>query len=277
MNLPTITPPSATLPWERQLTEADFLDPQLGDQFMQGYQHANDVEKAMDILRYVHQSNSHTLITTDVKIIWGRRGLLNPAPDIAVIPNVIEPQRPWTSFHVMEEETRPIFILEVVSPDYRRPDLVDKVFIYAQAGVAEYFIIDSHLQPDGTMNYEIVAYRLIRGEYRQVEPDEQSRYYSHTNNVWFAVTPDRQGFLVIDGDTDQVILPDRDRVRVAEEQALYARRETKIARQEADVARQEVEKAIKLAETEAAARLQAEQKLAEALAELARLRGETEA
>ncbi|MBP7998808.1 MAG: hypothetical protein KA314_05515 [Chloroflexi bacterium] len=153
MTIPTISPPSATLPWERQLTEADFFDPQLGDQFMQGYQHANDVEKAVDILRYVHQSNDHTLVTT---------------------------------------------------------------------------------------------------------------------NVWFAVTPDRQGFLVIDGDTEQVILPDRDRARVAEEQADYAR-------QEAEIAQQEAEKAIKLAEAEASARLQAEQKLAEALAELARLRGETEA
>lgn len=267
MNTPTISPPQTVpLPWERQLTEADFLDPQLGDQFMQGYQHANDVEKAVDILRYVHQSNQHTLVTTDVKIIWGRRGLLNPAPDVAVIPNVIEPQRPWTSFHVMEEETRPIFILEVVSPDYRRPDLEDKVFIYAQAGVAEYFIVDSHLQPDGAMSYEIVAYRLIRGEYRQVEADEQGRYYSHTNNVWFAVTADKQGFFVVDGDTEKIILPDGERARVAEQQADYAR-------QEANIARQEAEKAIKMAEAEAAARLQAEQKLAEALAELARLRG----
>ncbi|MCL4868360.1 MAG: Uma2 family endonuclease [Anaerolineae bacterium] len=269
-----------TLPWDRELTEADFLDPRLGDHFMQGHQHARDVEKAHNILRFVHHKNPHTLVTTDVKMVWGRRGLLNPAPDVAVIPNVAEPMRPRTSFFVREEETRPVFILEVVSPKYRRPDVEAKVSIYEQAGVAEYFIIDSNLQPDEQMQYEIIAYRLIRGEYQPIVPDEQGRYYSYTNHIWFAVTPDRQGFIVIDGDSEVLILPDEERAAAAAQQAEQYRqeahlalREAESARYQAESARQEADLARQQAEAEAAARAQAERQVVDLMAELDRLRG----
>lgn len=41
-----------------------------------------------------------------------------------------------------EEDTKPILIVEVVSPDYRKQDLIDKVEIYESAGVQEYVILE---------------------------------------------------------------------------------------------------------------------------------------
>lgn len=241
------------------LTAADFMNPQLGDQFMQGSQHARDVQKVLGILRYVHRDKPHVALFTDVKLLLRRRGGPNPAPDVMIIPDVDDPSRPRHSFDVQAEGTRPTFILEVVSPNYRRSDREDKVDVYEQAGTMEYFLIDANLKPEGTLNYEIVAYRLVRGEYRPILPDEQGRFYSQVNHVWFMVTEDEQGFLVLDGDSGDPILPDDERAENAAERAQQAEARARIAEERA--------------EYEAAARADMERRLAELEAELARLQG----
>ena len=72
-----------------------------------------------------------------MKIDWGVEGLPNPAPDISIIEGVNEPDRPRGVFYVSEEGVKPFFILEVVSPRYRRADVETKPEIYRKAGVCE--------------------------------------------------------------------------------------------------------------------------------------------
>lgn len=242
---------------ERQLTEADFLNPKLGDRFVQGSKHYEDVQAIWSILSYIHRHNPTTRVYSDLKILFGRPHSPDPAPDIAVIPHVTgrDPSKieKTAAFNIIKEGTRPSFILEVVSPQYRRPDREDKVHIYEQAGVNEYFIVDANLKPDKPLAYEIVAYRLIRGEYHPIVPDDRGWYYSMVNHVWFGVTPERDRFFVIDGETEEEILSGLEQ----------AKREA-AARAEAEA----------IAKQEAAARASAERQVAELQAEIARLRGQ---
>lgn len=221
----TETPATATeypRHWDHQLTEADFLDPQPGDQFMQGQRHYEDVEKVRGIIRYLHRQNAQTLVTTDVKLDIGIAGLPGPAPDVAVIPHVQDSMRPRTTFRILEEGTRPTFILEMVSPHYRRPDREEKVHIYEQAGIIEYFLIDANEKANGQVRYEIIGYRLTRDQYRPIVPDERGWVYSGSNHCWFAPTENRDGFFVVDAETDQVVLTDRERAQLAEEKLATA-------------------------------------------------------
>ncbi|MCP4107605.1 MAG: Uma2 family endonuclease [Desulfobacteraceae bacterium] len=57
-----------------------------------------------------------------------------------------DPEKPRGTFSVPEEGVKPFFVLEMVSPKYRKPDTVDKPVIYRKAGVSEYIIADPGLK-----------------------------------------------------------------------------------------------------------------------------------
>ncbi len=202
----------------RPLTLADFLDPEEGDYFVQGTLHDDDVEKAKSIFRYLYQDDPTVAVFSDLKMVWDIEGLSQPAPDVAVIPNVKDRDRPRRVFDVAVEGTRPRFVLEIVSPRYREPDREDKVEIYEQAGVEEYVIIDPWLDDEGNVAYEVLGYRLQEGMYIEIEPDERGRIYSATNNVWIGVTEERDDFFVIDARSGERILSDKERADMAEAQ-----------------------------------------------------------
>src|SRR5688572_31802439 len=105
----------------KPLTLDDFLDPEEGDLFMQGTLHNEDTDALKSIFRYLYRNDPTTAVFSDLKILWGIKGLSRPAPDVIVIPNVKEPAKPRPAFDVSLEGTRPRFILEVVSPSYREP------------------------------------------------------------------------------------------------------------------------------------------------------------
>lgn len=239
----------------KPLTLADFLDPEEGDLFMQGTLHDEDTDALKSIFRHLYHDEPTTAVFSDLKILWGIEGLSQPAPDVMVIPNVNEPAKPRPAFDVEIEGTRPRFILEVVSPRYRQPDRDKKVAIYEQAGVEEYFIIDSWLKGE-EVSYEVLGYRLQEGIYSEIQPNEQGWVFSQVNKVWVGVSEDRQRFFVIDAQSEQPILP-------AEKRA-----EAETARAEAETAR---------AEAEAIARQQAEARLAEVEAQLRELQARYQA
>jgi len=211
----------------KPLTLNDFLDPEEGDLFMQGTLHDEDTGALKSIFRYLYQDDPATTVFSDLKILWGIEGLSQPAPDVTVIPNVKGPAKPRPAFDVAQEGTRPTFVLEVVSPRYRQPDRDKKVAIYEQAGVKEYFIIDSWLQGED-VSYEVVGYRLQDGIYTQIQPNEQGRIFSEINKVWVGVSDDKKRFFVIDKQTGERILPAEKR---AEAEAARAEAEAKARRQ----------------------------------------------
>lgn len=226
------------------LLEADFLNPEEGDHFMQSDLHERDTTDAASIFRYIYRDHPTTRIFSDVKMLWGIKGLSQPAPDVAVVPNIQAQKKKRTSFDVQKEGTRPCFILEMVSSNYREADVKDKVSIYAEADVAEYVWIDPHEQEDGSTSYEVQGYTLQGNEYQPIEPNEQGWLYCATVNVWIGPNEAKDGFVIVDAKTRQRILPDQ-------EARLKA---------EAEV------------DAEAQKRKEAEQRAANAEAELARLR-----
>lgn len=228
----------------KPLTLDDFLDPQEGDLFMQGTLHDEDTTALKSIFRYIHRDDPNTAVFSDLKILWGIEGLSQPAPDVIVIPDVKDPAKPRPAFDVAVEGTRPRFILEVVSPRYRQPDRDSKVAIYEQAGVEEYFIIDSWLK-DGRVSYEVLGYRLENNIYVEIQPTEKGWLFSQVNNIWVGVSEDQNRFFVVDGQTNQPILPAEKR---AEAEAARAEAEAE-ARQQAEARAAELE--IRLRELEA--------------------------
>ena len=202
----------------KPLTLDDFLNPEEGDLFMQGSLHEDDTDALKSIFRYLYEDDPHTTVFSDLKILWGIEGLAQPAPDVMVVPNVKDPNKPRPTFDVEREGTAPTFILEVVSPRYRQPDRESKVAIYEQAGVKEYFIIDSWLRGE-QVTYEVVGYRLQDGIYTEIQPNEQNRLFSEITKVWLGITEGQDGYFVIDARTNQPILPDHLRARVASAKA----------------------------------------------------------
>ncbi|MDM8521503.1 Uma2 family endonuclease [Anaerolineales bacterium HSG6] len=192
----------------------DFLDPQEGDLFMQGTLHNDDVEALKGMFRYLHRDNELT-VYSDLKILWALKWLKQPAPDVMVIPDVVEPDKPRSSFDVALEKTRPIFVLEVVSPRYRQPDRTSKVAIYEQAQVAEYIIIDSWLKENGAVQYEILGYRLQGAIYTEVKPDKQGRIFSQINQVWLSVNEAKTQFIVTD-QNGELLLSDQEARQLVE-------------------------------------------------------------
>jgi Uma2 family endonuclease len=199
------------------LTPDDFMDPQEGDMFMLGSQHSKDTFNLFSIFCYFYHHNPAITIFSQLKMLWDVAGISQPAPDIAVVPNVKEPDKPRSSFDVQQEGTQPTFVLEVVFPRYRPDDLQKKVAVYQRVGIEEYFIIDSGLR-ERTANpklaYEILGYRLQGGVYTRVQPNHQGWLYSQVNDLWLGVNEAKDAFFVIDGQTGAPILPGNERAEV---------------------------------------------------------------
>ncbi len=238
------------------LTPDDFLDPQEGDRFMQGRPHYENTGAFHSIFSHVHRNTPTTVVLSDVKMVWGIDGLPGPAPDIAVIPDVADPLKELASFDVRKEGTRPSFILEVVSPKYRREDTKKKVPVYQRAGVYEYFILDSRRRK-GQKRYEITGYRLRGKTYNEINSDEPTRtdicrpsgdqgvnwLYSRVNNVWLGLSKERDEVLITDGQTGKRILPAESRAdeamhqmeqeRLGKEQALSQMEQERLEKEQA--------------------------------------------
>lgn len=191
------------------LTQADFLDPQPGDEFPQSQRH--DVAQATlrRIFQHLYRYNPLVMVLSQVKMVWDLADLSQPTPDIAIVANVTDPDTQRVLFDVAIEGVRPRFILEVTSPRFVDADLHDKVTIYAQAGVEEYFILDTG-EREGklTTGYVLIGYRLNEGSYTRIEPDAQGRLWSTTNRVWLGIDTAQDEPFVMDRRTDKRITPD---------------------------------------------------------------------
>jgi Uma2 family endonuclease len=199
------------------LTPADFLDPQEGDQFVHNSLHNLLIYLIFGVFNARYQNDPHTGVFCQLKMKWGIPDLKEPAPDLAIVPNLTRDKEiNRTSFYVEEEGTRPCLALEVVSPNYPGDDTA-KVDIYRQAGVTEYFIFNPHANPRKNER-ALQGYRLIDGLYWPIQADKQGRLLSRTTGVWFQVSTSGQELLFTDVLTGEWLLPDYE-VRAAWEAA----------------------------------------------------------
>lgn len=240
---------------EIPLTQEDFLDPQLEDQMVQNNKHGEYSSDLFSIFRTRYRHDPTVGVFWDIKMRWGIAGLKEPAPDVAVVPNLQNKSAYRPSFDVTEEGTGPGLIIEVVSPQYPGDD-TDKVTIYEQAGVNEYFIINPHSNKVKPY-YEIKAYRLHLSKYRPIQPDSQNYLLSQTTNVRFGVSHNRKRLILKDALTGQVLL--------TPEESGEALLEAEARAQQAEARAQQAEVR---AQSEAKARTELENRLRELEAKL---------
>ena len=191
------------------LTPADFLDPQEHDTFNHGPRHDKDVRHLYAVLRQHYRVNPLVSVFTGVKIKWAINELPQPVPDVAVVPGAEDWAVQRSVLDVAAEGVSPALIVEVLSPRFVNADLVEKRAIYAQAGVREYFIVDSGEREDASrIAYRISGFRLVNGAYESIVADDSGRLYSEVARLWFVVAPDQQGIILVSKRTSQPIAPD---------------------------------------------------------------------
>lgn len=193
------------------LTQADFLNPEPTDEFVHGPRHEADVAYVHGVFRQHYRGNPLATIYHQVKLLWDVDELAQPRPDLAVAIGVESWASEPTQFDVRALGQRPRFVLEVVSPRFAEADLVDKVAIYQQAGVQEYFIVDSgEREVNPVIHYRVLGYRLVKGLYQPIAPESDGRVYSKVNRLWLLPAATHEGFTAISERTGQTIVPDAD-------------------------------------------------------------------
>jgi hypothetical protein len=251
------------------LTEEDLLYPQEGDQIVQNDLHACDVVYLTQSFRARAANQRSIRILSDHCIDFQIDGLQPLGPDITVLNG--EP-REWDrrkgTFPVVDMKARPLFVMEITSPNTRRKDFNEKLDLYYRAGVPLYIIVDAPYggskKPRG-----IVPYQAGPDKFELLAVDANGRFTLDIFDLTLSIVDghilcvDADGVPI--GDYLQIVAElDREKTRADNAEAL-AQREKLYAEQEK--ARAEQEKA--RAEQE---RLYAAQEKARAEAAEARIR-----
>ncbi|HKI18419.1 MAG TPA: Uma2 family endonuclease [Isosphaeraceae bacterium] len=240
------------------LTLEDALHPEEGDYTVSSHAHELDCNYLQYVFGARLSSDTTAVVLADVEIFWDDPAVKQHRPDIAVIPGV-QRQKNWPSFHVVEEGTRPVLIVEVVSPSTRVNDVETKVEEYARVKVAHYVIADVW-ESDGRRHVGLIDYRLgPGGDYERQPLDLRGRVWlDEVGGLWLGVVDNPE----LDGDRLALFDPATD-----EEIGDYNHLSHLLASQAVALAEAEArdrEKAVALAGSEA--------RIRELEAELSRLR-----
>ncbi|MFN8486312.1 MAG: Uma2 family endonuclease [Caldilineaceae bacterium] len=223
------------------LTQADFLNPQLGDHMVQSDAHFILVVSLYNRFHKRYLNHPTIGVFSDIKMLWGIEDLPEPAPDLAVVPQLSSKHAYHSSFDVRKEQTRPCLIVEVVSPHYPGDD-TDKVDIYERVGITEYIIIDPHFN-DETAPITLIGYRLVNGVYAEIQPDAQGRLLSETTGVWFGLDASQRTLLLIDAATSAQLFDDEEEYEARLEAEARATEEAQRAAAETQRANSEAQRA----------------------------------
>lgn len=215
----------------RPLRREDFLNPVEGDEFNHGDRHMGDVARLAAALRYHYRYNPATTVVESAIVRWAAPDLAAPMPDISIVSDLPDPSRKLTTLDLRTTPARVHALFEVTSPHFASYDLDEKVDLYRQAGVPEYWVIDAGLRPDQPQPaYRIHGWRLSGDAYLPIEPDQQGRYQSDVCRIWLAPSADQQGFDIGDARTGKPIQPGEDEeVRDQRHQAEASARAQSIA------------------------------------------------
>ena len=189
------------------------------------------------------------------------------APDVFVVHGVAKKRR--RTYLTWEEGKTPDFVLEVSSHSTHRNDIREKKALYADVlEVKEYYIYD----PEGEIEPHFIGYELIDGVYHELDFVD-SRLRSRVLGLELG---EREGVLrLYDPRTREWLQPAPDRAKYAESRAQQeadARQNAESRAQNAESRAQQEADARQNAESRAQ---NAEAELAQALAELQRLRAQT--
>jgi len=167
------------------LTREDMLHPQEGDHVTVNDPHVQLCIDLYVIIRGVLKDIPGAWVFHDMSVFWDVPGMKSNGPDFTVVLNRRKSDSP-SSFDVAEEGVRPALLIEVTSPSTCSGDLVEKVQMYAQAGVPFYAIIDIVPRRNVTIP-RLIGYRLVDGEYEHVNPDEFDRLWLESLQIWLRI------------------------------------------------------------------------------------------
>ena len=226
-----------------------------------------DVYIAADMFLYYEQGNPRARRAPDVMFCQGVSG-----------------NHHRRSFRIWEEHVPPTVIFEVTSKKTRREDEVEKPAVYANIGVAEYFLFD----PEGDyLRPRMRGYRLGPAGYQPIAPEATGKLIFLSHELGMTVelegmlprltdvrTGERLRFISELGEEAAQAAVARFQAEQAYQQVERAKRQTKRAKQESERAKQESERAKQESEASRRRADEAERRAAALEAELKRLRGE---
>jgi colicin import membrane protein len=258
---------------EVPLTLEDVLYPEEGDQVTHSKIHQRTVKYLVNVLEARLSQNPAAAVLDDTRVAWDVPGLRPNGPDIAVVLGVRE-QRNWSTFDVAKEGVRPALIIEMTSPETRGIDLLAKVDIFAEAGVAQYIIVDIR-QWKGAETLYLIGYQLDPQGYQLIVPNEQGWLWLDAVGLWMGLR-DNQVECYDEAGNRIGDYVDIDAARIEAE----ARADAEATRADAEATRADAEAAARAeaearAQAEAAARAATELRLQNLEAELRRLRGDS--
>jgi Uma2 family endonuclease len=224
------------------------------------FQQRTDVYVSGNLFIYYEEGNPEAVVAPDVFVVFGA------------------PKHRRSSYMLWNEPKAPDFVMEITSRRTRSQDQGPKRGTYAFLGVQEY------VQYDPTSDYlrpPLRGLSLVGDNYEPmpttVLPDGTLMLYSHVLGLELRLVQGDLRFM--DPTISQQLLSHREAER-ARQEAEWARQEAERARQEAERARQEAERARQEAEEharrEAAARAEAEARLAAIEVQLRALREQRE-
>lgn len=212
--------------------------------------HIDNLTYLVHMLRIRYERDPQVYIAGNMFVYYvpGNR-LRHVSPDVFVvlgIPKSTTPER--RRYLVWEEGKPPDIVFEMTSESTREEDIDDKMVIYRNLGVREYFLYDPY---EEYLDPPLQGYRLVEGEYQPIAA-VAGRLPSSVLGLHLETS---EGFMRLYDPATQTWLP-------TPPEDHQARLEAEAARQEAEAARQEAEAERLRAETElrfaAADRRQAE-------------------
>ena len=172
------------------LTSMEFLHPEDGYTLPSNSFHEDVTSDARDMLRNRYEEDPTVGVFTDMSIEWDIPDLRKHCPDLFVVFGIRNKEQYRSTFVVASEAVRPAFVLEVVSPGYRKEDKQIKLLQYEQAGITEYVIIDRRSRR-GQAIYEVLGYRLVGGRYLLMIADDDGRIPCETIGLWVSMQDGR--------------------------------------------------------------------------------------
>lgn len=180
--------PDGTLQTRRiPLTPEEALHPKEDYVMSERTSHTLIATELRNMLRVWSLQHPEMTVFSNLIFEWDHSEIGDYAPDIAVVPNVREPEADRGKFVVASEGTRPCLVIEVVSPSTQRADKVDKLRDYAQLGIREYIYIHHRTTRRGLIS-EIVGHRLNDGNYQVIPIDEDGAVYCETLSLRLGIT-----------------------------------------------------------------------------------------
>ena len=236
---------------EVPLTLGDVLHPQEGDVIPERPIHERECEYLSEVFDTRPLTPPFVHVSADQLIDWGVEGMRPTSPDVAVFVGLAqEADLNEGTFRLAESGGRCLLALEVVSPDTRKNDVIEKVDLYHRAKVPLYVILDWEKvdQPR-----RLLAYRWRPAGYEVIPLDAQGRLFLSALNLHLSIRDDRAlcqdsetgralgNYTQVMRDLEEMERRDQDREREMEDTVLRAHDAEATARDEA--------KARKIAET----------------------------